>query len=137
MSERIDMVIAELEREELALSKLKKPSVPEQLRLLAVRCDLASRRRDRVSQRLGQLGAAVEQAKTNLVNARASGQGERQALRALEQAEQRQQDRDAQLAPAVHEEQERRAKAAWQEFRDGHRRALLEEIRDRGDGVLE
>jgi hypothetical protein len=79
MSERIDVVIAELEREQERLGKLKKPSVLDQLRLLAVRCDLASRRGDRARQRLGQLGAEVEQAKRRLVDARASGQGERQA----------------------------------------------------------
>jgi hypothetical protein len=137
MSERIDRVIAELEREEQRLDKLKKPTVLDQLRLLAVSCDLASRRRERASQHLGQLRTEVEQAKRRLVDARASGQGERQALRDLEEAERRHQDRDTRLAPAVFEEQERRAKAAWRELRDGHRRELLAEIRAAGEVVIE
>jgi hypothetical protein len=58
-------------------------------------------------------------------------------LRALEQAEQRLHDRDAELAPLVHAEQEKRAKAAWREFRDAHRRELLAEIKASGDVVLE
>jgi hypothetical protein len=136
MIERIDKLITELEDQERALAKVKKPSALDQLKLLAVRCDLAVRRRDRATQYLDELRAQVEQAKLKLVDARATGKGERQALSALERAERALHDRDAELAPLVFGEQLKRATAAWQQFRDAHRKRLAAEIEARGDAIL-
>jgi hypothetical protein len=136
MSERIDMLITELEGQERTLAKVRKPSALDQLRLLAVRCDLAVRRRDRATHRLEELRAQVEQAKRELVDARATGQGERQALSSLEKAEKGLHDRDAELAPLVFSEQLKRAQAEWQNFRDTHRKRLAAEIEVRGEAVL-
>jgi hypothetical protein len=136
MSLRIDTLIAELERQEKALTKTKKPSALDQLRLLAIRCDLAVRRRDRATHRLEELRAQVEEAKRELVDARATGQGERRALSVLERAEQTLHDRDLELAPLVYAEQLKRATAAWVEFRDVQRKRLAAEIEARGEAVL-
>jgi hypothetical protein len=139
MNERIkrtDELITQLEDRGRALAKLKKPTALDTLRLYGVRCDLAHRRRDRAQLRLEQLGAEVEEAKRQLVDARATGKGERQALQALERAEQDLHDRDSELAPLVHVEQLKRATAAWQEFRDSHRKELVAELEARGDTVL-
>jgi hypothetical protein len=137
MGDRINTLIAGLEAKERTLAKVKRPSALDQLRLLAIRCDLAVRRRDRATQRLDDLRAQVEEAKRELVDARATGKGERQALSVLERAEQALHDRDAELAPLVFGEQLKRATAAWQQFRDAHRKRLAAEIETRGDVILE
>jgi hypothetical protein len=95
---RIDAQIAKLEEQERRLAKAKKPTTLEQLRLLGLRCDLASYRRNRATQRLGPLSTSRKPSGGWSTLGRA-GQGERQALRALERAEQRRRDGDAELAP--------------------------------------
>jgi hypothetical protein len=91
MNERIkrtDALITQLEDRGRALAKAKKPTALDTLRLYGVRADLAARCRDRAQLRLEQRGAEVEQAKRELVDARATGKGQRQALSSLERTEQ-------------------------------------------------